>query len=76
MDVETGSEWTVEGLAVSGARAGEILDPVPGTFVAFWFAWAAFQPETAIWGAPPPSPRDPEVVLCGAGAVDRSQPCR
>jgi len=78
VDVETGSEWTVEGLAVSGARAGDALDPVPGTFVAFWFAWAAFQPETAIWGAPPPSPRDPEVVLCGtgAGAVDRSQPCR
>jgi len=50
VDEATGSTWTVEGLAIDGPRQGERLDAVPGTFVAFWFAWAAFQPETLIWG--------------------------
>ncbi len=49
VDDETGSVWTVDGRAVEGPRAGEQLAPVNEAYVAFWFAWAAFQPETTIW---------------------------
>lgn len=48
-DRTTGSRWTIAGEAVDGPRAGERLEPVPEAYVAFWFAWAAFQPETIIW---------------------------
>ena len=50
-DAETGSTWAVTGQATSGPLAGSQLDPVVhGDH--FWFAWAAFQPETEIWSAP------------------------
>lgn len=49
VDEKTGSTWSVEGIAVDGPRAGERLTPVPEAYVAFWFAWADFQPETALW---------------------------
>ncbi len=49
MDAESGSQWDVEGRAVQGPRAGETLERVPEAFVAFWFAWAAFYPETVLW---------------------------
>ncbi len=49
VDDETGSTWTVDGRAVEGPREGERLTPVEDAYVAFWFAWAAFQPETTIW---------------------------
>lgn len=49
VDDETGSTWTIEGRAVAGPRKGDRLDPVDEAYVAFWFAWAAFQPETTIW---------------------------
>ena len=49
VDEETGSIWTVEGRAIEGAREGERLPPIREAYVAFWFAWAAFQPETAVW---------------------------
>ena len=49
VDRETGSVWTVEGRAVEGPRRGEQLTPVRQAYVAFWFAWAVFHPETAIW---------------------------
>ncbi|HWQ28797.1 MAG TPA: DUF3179 domain-containing protein, partial [Dehalococcoidia bacterium] len=48
VDRETGSRWNVLGLAVDGPLAGERLSPVAhGNH--FWFAWAAFKPETRIW---------------------------
>jgi hypothetical protein len=48
LDRETGSEWSVTGVATSGELAGRQLDPVVhGNH--FWFAWAAFTPETRIW---------------------------
>jgi hypothetical protein len=48
VDEETGSEWNVLGLAIDGPLAGSRLDEhVNGTH--FWFAWAAFQPETRVW---------------------------
>jgi hypothetical protein len=50
-DVETGSTWTITGVATDGPLAGSQLEPVVhGDH--FWFAWAAFSPETTIWSAP------------------------
>jgi hypothetical protein len=51
MDSETGSTWSVTGLAIDGPLAGTQLAPVVhGDH--FWFAWAAFAPQTTIWQAP------------------------
>ena len=49
VDVETGSDWRFDGLATSGALAGRRLEQITGAFVSFWFAWAAFFPETVVW---------------------------
>lgn len=50
-DRETGSTWSVTGRATDGPLAGSRLRPVVhGNH--FWFAWAAFVPETTIWTAP------------------------
>ena len=46
-DRETGSRWTVAGRAVDGPLEGERLTPLPHQD-AFWFAWAAFQPDTGL----------------------------
>lgn len=46
-DRETGSEWDVLGRAAAGPLAGRALVPV-GHVDTFWFAWAAFQPETRL----------------------------
>jgi hypothetical protein len=49
-DRDTGSEWNVLGHAVSGELEGaELPRVVHGDH--FWFAWAAFKPETRIWSA-------------------------
>ena len=49
-DVDTGSEWGLDGLARSGPHAGRRLSPIADAYVSFWFAWAAFHPETVVWG--------------------------
>ena len=50
-DRETGSTWSITGQATAGPLAGSRLEPVVhGNH--FWFAWAAFAPETTIWTAP------------------------
>jgi hypothetical protein len=49
VDRETGSTWTVLGRAVAGPLEGRALAPVVH-FVPFWFAWAAFRPETPVYG--------------------------
>lgn len=51
VDVQTGSTWQVDGLAVAGPLAGSRLSAVPHAYVAYWFAWAVFQPSAALWGA-------------------------
>jgi len=49
VDRETGSVWSILGRAVSGPLAGEQL--VPELAIdSFWFDWAAFHPETRIFG--------------------------
>jgi hypothetical protein len=50
-DRETGSTWSVVGVATDGALKRSHLEPVVhGDH--FWFAWAAFSPNTTIWTAP------------------------
>ena len=49
VDAETGSVWDVSGRAVSGPKAGARLEPVAEAYIAFWFAWAVFQPDVEIW---------------------------
>lgn len=48
-DDETGSMWRIDGVATSGPLQGRRLEPFAKAYVSFWFAWAAFQPETQIW---------------------------
>jgi hypothetical protein len=49
-DRETGSTWSVAGVAIDGELKDSRLEPVMhGDH--FWFAWAAFSPETTIWTA-------------------------
>lgn len=48
VDGQTGSVWNILGEATSGPLEGRTLTPiVHGNH--FWFAWAAFNPETAIF---------------------------
>lgn len=49
VDEQTGSVWNILGEAISGPMEGKQLTPiVHGNH--FWFAWAAFYPETSIYG--------------------------
>ena len=48
VDNETGSVWNIFGEAISGELAGTQLEPIVSANH-FWFAWAAFQPETRLW---------------------------
>ncbi|RMF00723.1 MAG: carotenoid biosynthesis protein [Chloroflexi bacterium] len=50
IDNETGSEWDVFGRAVAGELEGAQLKPVL-SHVHFWFAWAAFKPDTVLYGS-------------------------
>ncbi len=49
-DAETGSSWNLLGQAVAGKLKGEQLVAVPHDNT-LWFAWAAFRPDTRIYGA-------------------------
>lgn len=49
VDDQTGSVWNVFGTAVEGELEGSQLQQLRA-FPHFWFAWAAFHPETAIYG--------------------------
>jgi hypothetical protein len=48
MDNETGSTWSILGRAVAGPLEGTQLDRVVHQDH-FWFAWAAFKPDTLIY---------------------------
>ncbi len=48
-DAETGSVWNIFGSAVSGELAGAHLRAL-NAFPHFWFAWAAFHPDTEVYG--------------------------
>ncbi len=66
LDEHSGSEWDVLGKAVSGPKAGSQLEPVV-SINHFWFSWAAFRPDTRIYGVdneetPEATPTEPEAV--------------
>lgn len=42
-----GNQWDIFGVAVSGPRMGERLPPAR-SFIAYWFAWTAFYPDSTI----------------------------
>jgi hypothetical protein len=47
VDEQTGSTWNILGEAISGELAGQQLTPIiHGNH--FWFAWAAFHPDTLV----------------------------
>ena len=49
-DEQSGSTWNIVGQAIDGPLAGEQLTPiVHGDH--FWFSWAAFKPDTIIYGS-------------------------
>lgn len=48
-DRTTSSRWQVDGRAIEGSLQGTRLEPVAEAYVAFWFAWAAFHPDTQLW---------------------------
>ncbi len=49
VDEETGSSWNIFGSAVAGELEGTQLQSI-NAFPHFWFAWAAFYPDTEIYG--------------------------
>jgi hypothetical protein len=51
-DEETGSVWNLSGQAVGGPLDGQELTPISDTITAYWFAWAAFHPDTDVWAPP------------------------
>ena len=53
VDRETESVWRIDGQAIRGELEGATLPAVEEAYVAFWFAWALFQPQTRLW-----TPRD------------------
>ena len=63
IDEQTGSAWSILGEALSGPLAGTKLEPiVHGNH--FWFAWAAFRPDTAVKDIDRPRP----AIAAPAGA--------
>jgi hypothetical protein len=48
-DQETGTRWTFFGEAIDGPLAGRKLEAAVH-YIPFWFAWAAFAPETPVYG--------------------------
>ena len=49
VDAETSSVWDREGKAISGPLAGEQLQPVKDSYLAFWFAWSIYFPNTRVF---------------------------
>ncbi len=45
VDIDSQSRWNMDGVAVAGNLKGASLEPLFGIY-AFWFAWAAFYPDT------------------------------
>ncbi len=52
VDEQTGSSWSVDGLAIAGPLKRAQLVAVNDAFVSYWFAWAAFYPGSVLWSAP------------------------
>jgi len=48
LDEQTGSQWNIAGQAVAGELDGAQLERLVSVDH-FWFAWAAFYPDTRVW---------------------------
>jgi len=44
-----GNKWDLFGVAISGPRTGQQLEPIVG-YMGYWFSWAAFYPTPDIFG--------------------------
>ena len=51
VDEQKGSRWSIDGRALDGPLAGTRLE-VALAIDSFWFDWAAFHPETEVFGQP------------------------
>lgn len=49
VDAETGTRWSVAGVALSGELAGEQLERIPHLDT-FWFAWSTYRPGSDLVG--------------------------
>jgi len=49
VDLQTGTTWNILGLGIKGEMMGKQLRAVGG-INHFWFSWAAFRPDTQIYG--------------------------
>jgi hypothetical protein len=49
LDVDTGSEWPLERVALSGPRAGQRLAMIPEAYVSFWCAFSTFFENPELW---------------------------
>ena len=49
VDLETGSQWSIDGKALSGPLVGNSLLKVPEAYVSFWFAFSQFYPNLRLW---------------------------
>jgi hypothetical protein len=49
VDEQTGSTWEITGRAIAGQLEGERLHPAVA-IESFWFDWAAFHPDTRVFG--------------------------
>lgn len=56
VDTTTGTSWSITGEGLDGKLAGLRLEPVAEAYVAFWGAWAAFNPDTRLWKGDPRRP--------------------
>ena len=49
VDLETESQWSIDGEALSGPLAGSTLPIVAEAYVSFWFAFSTFFPNLDLW---------------------------
>ena len=49
VDVQTGSQWSIDGEARSGPLAGSTLPMIAEAYVSFWFAFSQFFPNLDLW---------------------------
>ena len=52
VDGDTGTVFEVNGMGIDGELAGEQLQVIDEAYVAFWFAWPAFHPQTELFRIP------------------------
>lgn len=72
VDVDTRSTWSYDGTALSGKLKDARLDEFFGMY-AFWFAWAAFHPETLL--VPGPSVVPDSALVKGCSRRHKHKTC-